>query len=95
MPEERSLAVVGPGLIGTSFVLAAKRRWPDIAIRTIDKGQSLSAAGNAQVVVLSAPVDAILEALPNLPLVIQPDALVIDTGSTKNLIMLTSAKAGL
>jgi len=90
-----SLAIVGPGLIGTSVALAAKRRWPDIVVRTIDKGQSLSAIGNASVVVLAAPVDAILEAIPKLPLVVQQDALVIDTGSTKNLIMLTAAKARL
>ena len=95
MPDSQGLAVVGPGLIGSSVVLAAKRRWPDVVIRTIDKGQSLSAIGNAQVIVLAAPVDAILEAIPKLPLVIQPDAMVIDTGSTKNLIMLTAAKARL
>jgi prephenate dehydrogenase len=72
--------------------LAAKRRWPDIVIRTIDKGQPLSAIGNAKVVVLASPIHAILEAIPKLPAVLQPDALVIDTGSTKNLIMLTAAK---
>jgi prephenate dehydrogenase len=96
LPETTpGLAIVGPGLIGTSVALAAKRRWPDLVIRTIDKGQSLSAIGDSQVVVLSAPVDAILDAIPKLPLVVHQDALVIDTGSTKNLIMLTAAKARL
>lgn len=96
MPETTpGLAIVGPGLIGTSVALAAKRRWPDLVIRTIDKGQPLSAIGNAKVVVLSAPIDAILDAIPKLPLVVQPDALIIDTGSTKNLIMLMAAKARL
>lgn len=95
MPDSQGLAVVGPGLIGTSVVLAAKRRWPDLVIRTIDKGQSLSAIGNSQVVVLAAPVDAILEAIPKLPLVVHHDAIVIDTGSTKQLIMLTAVKAKL
>ena len=93
MPE--TLAIVGPGLIGTSVALAAKRRWPDIVIRTVDKGEPLSAIGNARVVVLAAPIDAILEAIPQLPPLVQPDALVIDTGSTKNLIMLTAVTARL
>jgi prephenate dehydrogenase len=78
----QGLAVVGPGLIGTSVALAAKRRWPDLRVRTIDKGDSLSSIGDALVVVLAAPVNAILDIIPSLPLVISPHALVIDTGST-------------
>jgi prephenate dehydrogenase len=96
MPDTtQGLAVVGPGLIGSSVALAAKRRWPALQVRTIDKGQSLSAVGNALVVVLAAPVSAILEAIPRLPLVIQPNALVIDTGSTKRAIMVAAAQAGI
>lgn len=96
MPDTaQSLAIVGPGLIGRSVALAAKRRWPDLVIRTIDKGQPLSAIGNATVVVLAAPVDVILETIPRLPPIVHPDALVMDTGSTKQLIMLTAAKAQL
>ena len=94
MPDTtHGLAIVGPGLIGTSVALAAKRRWPDIPICTVDKGQSLSAIGKSSVVVLAAPVDVILETIPKLPLVIQPDALVIDTGSTKVAIMQAAGKA--
>ena len=89
----QGLAIVGPGLIGTSVALAAKRRWPDLQVRTIDKGESLSAIGNALVVVLAAPVNAILDAIPKLPLVIQPGALVLDTGSTKQAIMTAASKA--
>lgn len=92
MPEQ-DLAIVGPGLIGMSIALAAKRRWPEVLIRTVDKGQSLSAIGNASVVVLAAPVDVILESIPRLPLVIQSNALVIDTGSTKHAIMQAATKA--
>lgn len=93
MPDKtQALAIVGPGLIGTSIALAAKRRWQDLQVRTIDKGQSLSGVGDALVVVLAAPVDAILEAIPRLPLVIDSRALVMDTGSTKRAIM--SAAAG-
>ena len=88
MPDTtQGLAIVGPGLIGTSVALAAKRRWPDLKIKTIDRGESLSAIGDALVVVLAAPVEAILGIIPNLPLVIAPQALVIDTGSTKRAIM--------
>lgn len=94
MPDTtQGLAIVGPGLIGTSIALAARRRWPDLQVRTIDKHDSLSAIGDALVVVLSAPVDVILGAIPQLPLVIQPHALVIDTGSTKRAIMAAAAKA--
>jgi prephenate dehydrogenase len=96
MPDTtHGLAIVGPGLIGTSVALAAKRRWPDLQVRTVDKGQSLSAIGDALVVVLAAPVDAILAAIPLLPLVIRPHALVIDTGSTKRAIMSAAVKAQL
>lgn len=94
MPDTtQGLAIVGPGLIGTSIALAARRRWPDLQVRTIDKGDSLSAIGRALVIVLSAPVNAILDAIPRLPLVIDPGALVLDTGSTKRDIMAAAAQA--
>lgn len=94
MPDtSQGLAIVGPGLIGTSIALAARRRWPDLQVHTIDKGESLSAIGRSLVVILSAPVNAILEAIPRLPLVIDPTALVIDTGSTKREIMAAAARA--
>jgi prephenate dehydrogenase len=91
----RGLAIVGPGLIGTSIALAAERRWPTLPIRTIDAGEPLTKAGGALVVVLAAPVDAILEILPALPAAIEPEALVMDTGSTKRAIMIAAAMAGL
>jgi prephenate dehydrogenase len=91
--KTRCLAIVGPGLIGTSVALAARRRWPDLQVRTIDKGQPLSTIGDAPIVVLAAPVDAILETIPRLPRVISPHALVIDTGSTKHAIMRGAAAA--
>jgi prephenate dehydrogenase len=94
MPDTtQGLAIVGPGLIGTSVALAARRRWPDLQVRTIDKGQSLSAIGDALVVVLAAPVHAILDIIPSLPLVISPQALVLDTGSTKQAIMSAASAA--
>ncbi len=94
MPDTtHGLAIVGPGLIGTSIALAAKRRWPDLQVRIVDKGDSLGKIGEALVVVLAAPVDAILAAIPRLPPVIQPHALVIDTGSTKRAIMAAATDA--
>jgi prephenate dehydrogenase len=91
----RGLAIVGPGLIGTSVALAAARRWPALEIRTVDQGEPLEKVGDALVVVLAAPVEAILDTLPRLPDVIDPLALVLDTGSTKRAIMIASAMAGL
>lgn len=94
MPDTtQGLAIVGPGLIGTSIALAAKRRWPGLHVNTVGKGDALSGIGNALVIVLAAPVSAILEAIPRLPAVIEPHALVIDTGSTKCEIMTAAAAA--
>ena len=96
MPDTaHGLVIVGPGLIGTSVALAAQRRWPDLQVRTIDKTDALSRIGNALVIILAAPVDAILGIIPQLPRVIQPTALVIDTGSTKRAIMAAAANANL
>ena len=92
---ESSLAIVGPGLIGTSVALAARRRWPTLEIRTVDQGEPLDRIGDALVVLLAAPVDAILKILPVLPKAISPHALVMDTGSTKRAIMIAAAMAGL
>lgn len=93
--NEASLAVVGPGLIGTSVALAASRRWPDLQVRTVDKGEPLDRIGDALVVVLAAPVDGILAVLPPLAAAITPQTLVIDTGSTKRAIMVAAAMSGI
>lgn len=89
------LAIVGPGLIGTSIALAAKRRWPTLDVVTIDAGQPLSRIGNALVVVLAAPVEAIIQFLPELPAHVPETALVIDTGSTKKAIMAAAARTSI
>lgn len=91
----RGLAIVGPGLIGTSIALAARRRWPDLDVRTIDRGEPLSKIGDALVVVLATPVDVILELIPRLPAAVDPRALILDTGSTKRAVMIAAAMAGL
>ena len=71
MPDiTHGLAIVGPGLIGTSVAMAAGRRWPDLQVRTVDRGESLGLIGDARVVILAAPVDAILDYIPLLPSVV-------------------------
>jgi prephenate dehydrogenase len=64
-------------------------------LRTVDRGEPVSGIGKASVVVLASPVDAILEAIPQLTQVLGPDTLVIDTGSTKTAIMQAAAAAGI
>jgi prephenate dehydrogenase len=94
MPDTtHGLAIVGPGLVGTSIALAARRRWPDVEIVTVDKGEPLSKIASSPVVVLSSPVHAILAALPELAGSLLPNALVMDTGSTKREIMAAAAAA--
>jgi prephenate dehydrogenase len=89
------LAVVGPGLIGTSVVLAAARRWPGLEVCTVDQDEPLATIGDSLVVVLAMPVDVIIETLPRLGAVVHPEALVVDTGSTKRAVMAAAAAAGL
>lgn len=89
-----NIAVIGPGLIGTSIVLAARRAWPDVRVVQIDRGESLDAAADAEVAVLSAPVDVIVDVLQRqAPRLTQP--VVIDTGSTKRDIVAAARRAGL
>ena len=96
MPDTtHGLAIVGPGLIGSSIALAAQRRWPGLEITTIDQGEPLSKIGGALVVVLATPVDVILQLLPKLAAAVDPKALVIDTGSTKRAVMIAAAMSGL
>ncbi len=89
-----TLAVVGPGLIGTSVVLAAKRKWPSILTRTIDRSERLDPISKADLVVLATPVGVTIELLPALKQLLDPAALVIDTGSTKRMILQAAKAAG-
>lgn len=89
------LAVIGPGLIGNSVALAAARRWPGLDVRKVNQGEPLHNVGDALIVVLAAPVDAIIDILPRLATVITPETLVLDTGSTKQSIMTAAVAAGI
>ncbi len=82
----RHVAIVGPGLIGTSVALAARRAWPEVAIAQFDRDESLAAAAAADIVVLAAPIDAIIDILARDGNRFQ-DTLVLDTGSTKRAIL--------
>lgn len=96
MPDTQPrLAVVGPGLIGTSVALAASRRWPGLEVRTVDQGDPLESISNSLVVVLAMPVDVIIRTLPRLGSIMHPEALILDTGSTKRAIMAAAAAAQL
>ena len=85
----RSLAVVGLGLIGTSVILAAKRRWPDVHPRGIGRTDSLDGVTGADVVVLATPVDAIIEILPKIQSLIGPGTLVIGKATAIAATMLS------
>lgn len=107
----RVLGIVGLGLIGTSVALAARRRWPALRITGVDRPQvllhptvvaaldvaspDLHAIADAEVVVLAAPVDVIVAALPQLRDLLPAAQLIIDTGSTKRGIADAAARAGL
>jgi len=89
------VAIGGDGLIGLSIRLACLRRDPSAAVISLDRGDSLEALANATVVVLAAPVDAILAMLPSLPRLAPAARLLTDTGSTKRQIVDAARAAGL
>jgi prephenate dehydrogenase len=105
-PPFTRIAIVGLGLIGGSFALAVKRRWPSIAIAAVDRprvigtaletriidegGEDLGTVAGADLVMLAAPVLQNVAALGSLPGHISR-ALVTDTGSTKRAMMAAAA----
>ena len=105
-PPFTRIAVVGLGLIGGSFALAVKRRWPSIAIAAVDRarvigialdtriidegGEDLRAVAGADLVMLAAPVLQNVAALAHLAAHLDK-ALVTDTGSTKRVMMSAAA----
>jgi prephenate dehydrogenase len=104
------IGIVGLGLIGTSIALAIRRVQPDATLIGVDRDDvirhpriidtftatttELPALGDAEVIVLATPVDAILETLPRLP-AIAPHARITDTGSTKRAVLAAARAAGL
>ena len=102
--------IVGLGLIGTSVALSIRRRQPGTTLIGVDNADvirhsriveiftvastELAALSEAHVIVLAAPVGAIISMVPSL-CGVAPGALVIDTGSTKRAVVKTARAAGL
>lgn len=97
------VAIAGFGLIGGSIGLAVKRRWPSIRVTAIDEAAvaaaatracaadegatDLAAAGDADLVILAAPVLQNIRMAEQLAGVIPQSTLVTDVGSTKARIV--------
>lgn len=88
------IAVIGHGLIGGSIALAVAERLPGVQVVTLDRGDDLSAAAGADLVVLATPISEILRLLPALATIVASRAVVTDTGSTKSAIV-NAAPAGM
>jgi prephenate dehydrogenase len=107
-PLFERVAIVGFGLIGGSLGLAIRQTWPSSLVIAVDSksvietamrmgaadvgGDDLVLAGDAQLIVLAAPVLANNALLGELAEYVAGDALVTDVGSTKRATM-TAAEA--
>ena len=105
----RTIAIVGVGLIGGSFGLAARKTGFDGAIvgvssartidravarHAIDRGVTLTeAAAAGDLIFLAQPISVILQTLTELNPLVRPDAVVTDAGSTKAFICAEAAKS--
>ncbi|MDR1990113.1 MAG: prephenate dehydrogenase/arogenate dehydrogenase family protein [Acidobacteriaceae bacterium] len=99
----RRIAIAGLGLIGGSMALAARRLWPEAAIIGVDRpevldrardlgavtgvAESIAGVGDADLIVLAAPVQRNIELLDAVAASVRHPAIVTDTGSTKRDIV--------
>lgn len=97
-----NIYVVGIGLIGGSMVLDFKALYPEatiygvdsneshlneaLALGVVDKTAPLEAIAEADVVIVSVPVDVCLTLLPRILDLVGEQTIVFDVGSTKNPI---------
>ncbi|WP_026775548.1 prephenate dehydrogenase [Polaribacter sp. Hel_I_88] len=98
----KNIYMIGVGLIGGSFAIDIKKHNPEVVIYgidaneahlneakeigVIDKKATLDDLDNADLVVVSIPVDATVKLLPTILDEISENALVVDAGSTKEAI---------
>ncbi|AUC21138.1 prephenate dehydrogenase [Polaribacter sejongensis] len=98
----KNIYMIGIGLIGGSFAIDIKNNNPDVVIHGIDINEShldealklgviqkkatLDDIENADLVIISIPVDATAKLLPTILDKISDDGLVVDAGSTKEAI---------
>ncbi|MEM8846098.1 MAG: prephenate dehydrogenase [Bacteroidota bacterium] len=96
------IAIVGVGLIGGSFAKDIQRVWPDSKIVGIDSNQEhlqealelglihdkgdYTILSNVAMVLVTIPVNALVEELPKVLDASGDETVVIDAGSTKSLI---------
>lgn len=102
-PVFKKVAVIGLGLIGGSIALAARARWPECLVIGVDNKEVLELAmlrhaidvaaddlgviGEADLVVLAAPVRQNIEILDKLDQHLEGDTVITDVGSTKQEIV--------
>lgn len=95
----KNIYSIGIGLIGGSLALDIKKQNPDVvihgisrkeatldkalALKLIDKKATLEDVKNADLVIISIPVDATVKLLPTILDLISDSGLVVDAGSTK------------
>ncbi len=100
-----NIFVIGIGLIGGSMAKDIKHLQPEVviygidtnpahleeamALGLIDKKATYSDLPKADMVIVSIPVDVLVEQLPKILDAVKDDAVVIDAGSTKSLICKT------
>ncbi|WP_372752222.1 prephenate dehydrogenase [Mariniflexile sp.] len=95
----KNIYIIGVGLIGGSLAIDIKKKYPDViihgisrkettldealALNLIDKKATLDDLENADLVIISIPVDATVKLLPTILDKIPDSGLVVDAGSTK------------
>ena len=98
----KNIYLIGVGLIGGSFAIDIKKHFPEtvihgisrkeatleeaLSLNLIDKKAALEDLENADLVIISIPVDATVKMLPTILDKISDNSLVIDAGSTKEAI---------
>jgi prephenate dehydrogenase len=98
----KNIYLIGVGLIGGSFDIDIKKHYPNVIIhgisrkeatlntalelKLIDKKATLDDIANADLVIVSIPVDATVKLLPTILDKVSDTGLVVDAGSTKEAI---------